>query len=245
MTAVRHRFRSRADIEKFWRKVRSVGARARRTKRDEERYCLGLYLLARATHDLIDFPVIADEGESPEFLITEGGAPISGLEVTKATTPALQRAMTLSEQKNGAPALDLSNGGWLRDEGEKIWISLVQDAIERKLKKLPSYRKASRHDLLIYDDSPAIGVDREAVLAETGKWIGNSRSRCPLLGKVSIIMSLDVAFDVAGKCRLLPFIDWSAPESLPDFGERVEYAGRKSIADTMEEGKLPASKSST
>lgn len=228
----------------FWREVRNVGARTRRIKRDEERYCLGLYVLARATHDLIDFPVIADEGQGPDFIMTEGDSPPAGLEVTKATTPALQRAMTLSERTNGTRGVELSNGGWLRGEREKIWISQVQEAIERKLDLLRSYRKALRHDLLIYDDSAPIGVDREVVLAEAGKWIRGIRPRSPLLGKVSIIMSLDVAFDVAGKCRLLPFIDWSSPESLPDFGERVEYAGRKSITDAMEEGRLPASKSS-
>ena len=151
--------------------------------------------------------------------------------------------MTLTEQKNGATVLGLSNGGWLRGEREKIWITRVQDAIEQKLVKLPSYRSASRHDLLIYDDSPPIGVDRKVVLAETRKWICDVRRRHPLLGKVSIIMTLDVVYDVGGKCRVLPFVDWSSPESLADFGERVEYAGRKSIRDAMGDGKLTAPKS--
>ena len=243
-TKKKYRFGSREDVEKFWRKVKDLGERKGRRNPVEERYALGLYLLARATYDLIDFPVIADQGDRPDFLIREGDGPTIGLEVTRATTPALQRAMTESEHKNGTSVIDLSNGGWLRGGREKLWITMVQEAIERKLEKLPSYRGASRHDLLIYDDSPAIGVDRKVVLAEAKKWICRVRPRVPLLGKVSIIMTLDVAYDVGGKCRVLPFIDWSAPESLRDFGERVEYAGRKSIRDAMGDGAMPMPKSS-
>ncbi len=230
---VKHRFRSRAGVEKFWREVKDVGARKGHRKPAEERYALGLYLLARATYDLIDYPVIADQGEAPDFLIREGDGPTIGLEVTRATKPALQRAMTLSERSNGDSAIDLSDGGWLPGEREKIWLSRVHAATEQKIELLPSYRRASRHDLLIYDDSPTLGVDRKVVLAETRKWICKKRPRSPLLGKVSIIISLDVIYDVDGECRTLPFLDLESPERFPDLGSRVEFAAQKAVRDEL------------
>src|ERR1700690_2506799 len=94
---VRWSFRSANDVKEFWKKFQRVPARKRRTKRDEERYCLALYLLALATYRKLKYPLRIEEGESPDFTITWNSGKRTGLEVTKATEMWVQREMTLAE----------------------------------------------------------------------------------------------------------------------------------------------------
>lgn len=242
-------FRSVADVRRFWRSVRSLLGRTEGRKHyQEERYSLGLYLVALAEHDLLTYPLRVDQGESPDFMVTWPSGKLTGLEVTRATEQWLQRAMTASEEGYRRRAVEvaafgeepeplcipLSHAGWVDDEAEVEWCSLVCRAIEQKLAKLPKFRHAFRYDLLIYDDTPLPTVDRRKVLSLIGPWSRRLNEKSPTFGKISVIISLDVLFDLGGACRIFPYINWSAPElddpkDLRTFSARVEDAGRIAV----------------
>jgi hypothetical protein len=240
---VRWSFRSADDVKEFWKKFQRVPARKRRTKRDEERYCLGLYLLALATYRKLKYPLRIEEGESPDFAITWSSGKTTGLEVTKATNMWLQREMTKAEveyEKREAAArlcrtnaegvmIGLSNLGWAGDQAEAEWLTFVREAVERKLPKLETFRPTSRQDLLVYDDTPLPAINRAKVLPDFCIWLSDTRRSNSLLGHVSIIISLDVLLDSGREFVVLPFVDWSDPSVTPDFGERVEFAGEKAV----------------
>jgi hypothetical protein len=239
-------FRRREEIDQFWRSVRNVPARRRRSKRDEERFYLGLYLLALATHEIVTYPVIVEEDESPDFILSFAGCESIGVEATKATTQQTQISLTEIEDEyqraraasNGEPepvGRLVSFEGLAGDSVEKNWVKQIRDAIERKLKKLPKFRRAARYDLLIYDDTPYGPGDRVVALREVRKIVEKLRRGNSRLGKVSIIISLDVILDVGGECRVLPFINWSQPERTPDFARRVEHAAKKAAHDVLDQ----------
>lgn len=246
-------FRLRAEVEKFWHEVRDVPARSGRQKRSEERYALGLFLRARSDNALINFPVEVVEltgNREPDFSVAEAGhAPVS-LEVTRATTWELQRQMDKAERKAeerlGASArrgtrfelveIPLLLNGSAGNDYHPQWLGLIEGSIEKKLAKLDSYCRATgltRHDLLIYDDTPILGVDRSKVLPALARWVHDKRKRNPLLGIVSLIMSLDVVYDIDRQCRTLRFLDLGAPDHFSGFGDRVEYAAQKAVRDEL------------
>jgi hypothetical protein len=139
-----------------------------------------------------------------------------------------------SEEDLKPVSIPLSQAGWVGDEAEVEWCSLIRNAIEQKFAKLPNFRPASRHDLLIYDDTPLPAVDRRKVLAAISSWARRLDDRIPAFGKISVIISLDVLFDLSGRCQIFPYIDWSAAElgdskNLRAFSERVEDAGRIAV----------------
>jgi hypothetical protein len=233
------RFKSRKDVENFWRAVRDVPARTRRrSKRDEERYALGLYLFARATYELIDFPMTVeedlDESRSPDFFVREGEVCSVGLEVTRATTQALQQKMTRAETSVGSDVtpIDLDDG-LLARESEDLSHRQFEEAVKKKLAKFNKYRPAPSYDLLVYYDGSSLLWDRERTLDRLRQWLRNARTAAPLLGKVSVIISLDVIYDVDGECRTLPFVDLESPERFPDLGSRVEFAAQKAVRDEL------------
>ncbi len=226
-------FRRRSDVERFWREVRDVPRRTNGRKHyHEERFCLGLYLLALATHEILSYPLRVEQGESPDFLLTWKSGETTGLEVTRATQPSLQRAMTAVD-RNPEPVVILpSLLGYANDQPERLFCWLVGESIENKLKKLPKFKAASRYELLIADDLP-VGADSREAFAAMRKWVRSLQARrgCAF-AKISVIKSLDVAYDLGGDFHILPFVDWSAPKlddarSARDFAERAEYAGRK------------------
>jgi hypothetical protein len=214
--AVRWHFRTADDVKEFWKKFQRVPARKRRTKRDEERYCLGLYLLALATHRKLKYPLRVEEGESPDFIITWSSGKSSRLDIIKASEMWVEREVT--------------NGN-----GKPDWFASVRRAIESRANELTGVRR----DFLVYEDTPLPLAERAQALAALREWLGVVKNANPLLGKVSLITSLDVALDTGSEFRDLPFVDWSRPDSMSDFGERVDFAGRKArrfvamkIADT-------------
>lgn len=169
---------------------------------------------------------------------------VTGLEVTRAAEEFFQYVMTAAERmddrrKAGAAisgetpepvSVLLSEGGGVGNEAEVEWYSLVQKAIEKKLKKLPSFKPASRHDLVIYDDTPLPSVNRRKVIEDLNSWVSSLKTNRPELGTISIIISLDVVFDVGGSARILPYVKWAAaeleaPDKSSDLSERIEYAG--------------------
>jgi hypothetical protein len=235
----RMKVHSFADVKRLWSSVRSVPGRTQgREHHHEERYYLGLYLLALGTHRLLSYPFQVEQGrqhEPPDFMLTSASGEVTGLEVTKATTQWLQRAMTddereyLSRETTAAasgeeptPVIRSLDDGLLGGEAEMKWCTLVKEAIERKLDKLPGFRSASRYDLLICDDTPIGGVDRRKVVATLNPWVRSLDLNTLKLGTISVIISLDVLFNLGEMPRVLPYIELDEPS---DIGERIEYAG--------------------
>src|SRR5579875_725820 len=103
-------FRSADDVVLFWEHHRSVPSRADgRKPRHEERFYLGLYLLALADHELLSYPLIVEQGrqhESPDFMLSCASGEVIGLEVTRATEQSVQRqSRTVDQADAGWPAL--------------------------------------------------------------------------------------------------------------------------------------------
>jgi hypothetical protein len=208
---VRWNFRSAADVNAFWKKFQRVPARKRRTKRDEERYCLALYLLALATHRRLRYPLRIEEGESPDFMITWSLDTTTGIEITKATS-----------MWEGA-----------KDNRRGEWPVLVSRAIEAKLRNLESC--GSDPELLVYDDRPLPMADRPKALSALHKRLVRVRDGNPSVGKVAVIISLGVAIDCGSHFQHLPFINWSDPSATRDFGERIEFEGLKASVTAVRE----------
>jgi len=243
------KFTTVVDVQRFWQSVRSVPWRTEGRKHfHEERYSLGLYLLALAEHELLTYPLRIEQGESPDFMLTWPSGELTGLEVTRATEQWLQRSITLSEKEyrrreaqaaasGGKPepiCVPLSQAGWVGEDPEREWCSLIGRAIEQKIAKLAGFRPASRHDFLISDDTPLPAVDRRKVLAAISPWAHRLTQKAPAFGRISVIISLDILFDLGGTSQIFPYIDWSNPKlgsskSLRAFSERVEDAGRIAV----------------
>lgn len=248
---VRWSFRCADDVNEFWKKFQRVPARKRRTKRDEERYCLALFLLALATHRRLKYPLRVEEGESPGFVLTWRSGKHTGLEITKATNMWVQREMTNMEveferresaaKPVGAEpepvSLMLSEHGWAGDEPEFGWLSFIKEAVTRKLLKLANFRSTSRQDLLVYDDTPLPAIERAKVLPAFSRWLSETRRSNSRLGRVSLIISLDLLHDSGKGLEVLPFVNWSDPDATPDFGERVEYIGEKAVTTAVRKHK--------
>jgi len=238
-------------VKEFWKRFQRVPARKRRTKRDEERYCLALYLLALATHRKLKYPLRIEEGESPDFLVTWSSGKTTGLEVTKATNMWVQREMTKMEvefekremeaKAHGAEtepvSLTLSQHGWSGNQAEAQWLWFIQDAVKRKLSKLTKFRSTSRQDLVVYDDTPLAAIERPKVFPVLSRWLSQTRNVNPRLGRVSIIVSLDLLLETGDGLEVLPFVNWSNPDATPDFGERIEFIGEKAVTTAIRKHK--------
>ena len=93
-------FRSAEDVSGFWDKHRHVPGRTEgRKPYHEERYCLGLYLLALATHELLPYPLSVDHDDSPDFMLLWPSGESTGLEVTRAADESQQAAKTVAERE--------------------------------------------------------------------------------------------------------------------------------------------------
>ena len=247
---------SLADVKRLWSSVRLVPGRTEgRQHYHEERFCLGLYLLALGTHDLLAYPVkvaqAKQQHESPDFTLEWPSGQVTGLEVTRATEESFQSLMTAIEKMSSRRKAEVAvygetpepvnvslDDGWIDEEPQVKWCSLVQKAIEKKLEKLPSFKPASRHDLVIYDDTPLLPVQRRKVIEDLHSWVSSVKANRPQLGTVSIIISLDVVFDVSGSVRILPYVEWAAteleaPDESSDLAERIAYAGWHAVKRTL------------
>lgn len=243
------------DVQTLWSKVQVVVGRTEgRRHSHEEQYCLGVYLLALGRHGLLDYPFAVKSGESPDFILTDKTGEAIGLEVTRATEQWLQRDMTSGDRefrqrelavveasgRDAEPVIvAFSELGWVGDEADDQWCVLVRRAIERKTEKLLEFRPAARHDLLIYDDTPIPAVDRRKVMAALDPWARDLKSKTPILGRISIVISLDLLFDVGGQSQILPYVHWSAPElddgPAQSFSERAELAGKVEVERAIRE----------
>jgi hypothetical protein len=243
----RWEFRSAEDVQRFWKKHQNVPRRIDgRKHHDEERFNLGLYLLALSDHGQLTYPLCIEQGEeheSPDFMVTSPLGEVTGLEVTRATEQWLQREMKKGEKefqrresqaaKTGGEAepvaILLSTEGWAGDQAEKEWCSIFRAAIERKICKLPNFRSDSRHDLLVYDEAPLPGPDWGKAITAMRPFVRRLQEDNPKLGKISFVVSLDVLYDVGGEARCFRYIKPPDPDderSMNIFSERSAYAGR-------------------
>ena len=225
--------RSLDDVRRFWLRAREVPRRtAGRTKKQYERYYVALYLLALADHQALSYPLKVLEWERPDFILTWKSDETIGLEVTRATDKEVQRWITRAEKEHPkGSAMMASPYGYGGDQLEKEWCVLVREAIEKKVAMLPGYMAVSRCDLLVSDDTRMGAGNRRKVLSFLSSCARELKQREPRLGKISVVASLDVLYDVGGESRIFPYIEWSAPnlEKAPEgvsFSDRVEYAGQ-------------------
>ncbi len=227
------------------------GRTAGRKHHHYEQFSLGLYLLALAENDRLEYPLRVEHAEpkqSPDFMLHWRSGETTGLEVTRATAQWLQREATKADREYARRRAEaaasgrdaepvsflLSFSGWAGDQADKEFCCYIRAAIERKLARFHRFTPASRYDLLINDDTPVGGVNRRKVLEELNPWLRECRAKEPRLGVVSIITSLDILFDVGRQPRVFPYIDWSARQlddrdALLEFGQRVEEAGRRAV----------------
>jgi hypothetical protein len=206
----RWKMRTERDVHKFWHQFRRVPVMARRSSRDEKRYCLALYLFVLATHSRLRFPFFIEEDRLAEFRLPSGSTEI---------TLAIAKANQIWE-----PQLKTDDPDWL---------SLVRHAIEEKLRFIAHLDSAARHDLLVYQDMPVPEAERATGLSTLRTWLQSLKRANPGLGRVSMIFSLDVVLDTGREFRNLEYIDWSNPDAFPDFGERVEFEGQKATVTAI------------
>jgi len=239
----RWEFLSRDDVFRFWLRVREVPKRIDgRTPKQYERYYLALYLLSLADHELLSYPVEVVEGESPDFMLTQKFSEMAGLEVTRATDRDLQRWLGRADNMEGRTLVP-SPLGYAGDQLENEWCNFVREALEKKVAKLSAYRSAARHDLLVSDDTRAGAGDRRKVLARLAPWARELKRKESRLGKISVVASLDVLYDIGGESSIFPYVHWSAPElddvaSNESFSQRAELAGRVTVERAIREPSL-------
>lgn len=234
-------FRSLDDVRRFWLGVRDVPRRTEgRSKKQYERYYLGLYLLALADHGLISYPLKGQEGDSPDFLLVWKSGETTGLEVTRATDEEVQSAITRAERKHFEGSIMMPSPlGYAGDQLEEDSCGLFRKAIVKKIALLPEYKLASRYDLIVSDDTRMGAGDRRKVLGILDPWARAAKHREPKLGKISVVASLDVLYDIGGESRIFPYIEWSTPELDEEaggetFSERIEHAGRIAAEEAIQ-----------
>jgi len=193
---------------------------------------LGVYLLALADHRVLRYPLKIFEGDSPDFTLVAKSKTETGLEIIRATDEDWREAITLAEREHpNGWTLVASPHGYGGDELEREFCALVRNAVQRKVPKLAKYRPVSRYDLLVPDDTRMGAGDRRKVVAMLTPWVQELKEREPRIRKISVVVSLDVLYDIGGESLVLPFVKWSSP-NLKDaatgdsFSERVEYAGK-------------------
>jgi hypothetical protein len=215
-------------------------------------------LRALSNAGLLTLPINISEGESPDFILLAESGETTGVEVTRATTEDSQRQNTGMAKAHrwlqphasarGGDAVTIANvseAGWVGEEPEEEWCSLIIAALRKKTSMLPKYRPANCYDLLIYDDTPLPGVNRTRAVARLRDPIRELReAKAASFRTISVIASLDVLFDVGGHPRILPYIDWQSPglEGADDFrrfAEDVEYGAQNAVDPVLPRGGKP------
>jgi hypothetical protein len=220
--------RSLDDIGALRREFAFVQRRqTRKRQRNLEMHYLTLYLFALGEHGLLDYPFELTHSDSPDFFLTGPGWDNVGVEHTKAISAGDQRF--LSEREKDYPngvAIYASPLGYTPEQELREWRGFIGEAIEKKLARLPNYQPASRYDLLIEDNCPiSPGPDRRRALEALAELAQEYRRSNPKLGKVSVVVSLDVLYDAGGENRVIPIISWSDPR-MDDPGEAEVFASR-------------------
>ena len=201
----------------------SVPARTSGRKTEHgEMYCLSIYLRSLFMRGSLIFPLEVKKFESPDFLIRNGEDFLIGLEVVQASVEKDQKLMRQLEKEPEGTFLegviingryngrlvkigeDLLTEGMAGDSVEKEWVAVFSRAIYEKTKLLDgSYPKIpTRYDLLIYDNSPFVGLNTPMALSLLRHVIqGDScfKSFERSYHYISIIRNDDVMWNVLGR----------------------------------------------
>ena len=206
-----------ADARELVGQMRSVGRRVRfrtdakpRDRQPEtELFCLRRYVITVAANGGWRFPCTLSMGESPDFMI-EFSRDCRGLEVTEATRPEYQAALTKAEKaETGFWSFD---DGWVGDEPERAWCAAVIRATNRKVRKIAQakYREAGYYDILIYSNHSSDVVrghgrrrpEYPLLLQRLRRYAPHWKRIAPRLGIVSVIDGGILLHDILGKAVL-------------------------------------------
>lgn len=147
-------------------------------------------------------------GTEKEFLRREAEAKAAGVDILPL--PADQGVLLVPRAE--AEPVCIMQGpleGWAGEKPERKWCDQVLKAVRQKFEKLPKFRPASYHDLLINNDADVPlfgGSERKRALDTVAKALNDFNARIKRTFRVvSIILSLDVEYDIGGNRRLLPY----------------------------------------
>lgn len=190
----------------------------RRTHDQKEFYNLRQYLATLAAEGHLPFPLTVEKVESPDFLLTDGVSRKWGLEVTEATTQEWQRELTITEGHETS-LQPLGRDGWVRNSAERETCAAILRAMRKKAHKIQvgKYRPASRYDVLIYVNVRAFFYDADETVGLLAERISRWNSRWAALGRVSVITSLYLYYDVTDNRTRMPLFKFEPEQySLPN-----------------------------
>lgn len=190
-----------------------------RRSHHRERWCLVLYLRILAGHDRLTYPLSVEkvrlEDEPPDFILTTGerGRRVS-LEVTEAGTERSQQAATELERRPPGTVLEdegtlvppggsLTGRGWVGDELERQWASLVLSHIQRKTESLRRFTPADEYQLLVYDNTHFVFADLAVagpfLVAKLSEWEAEARESKRRFSLISVLQDAELLFDARGE----------------------------------------------
>lgn len=143
-----------------------------------------------------------------EFLRCEAKAKAAGIEVLPL--PADEGVILMPRAVAEPMCIAQEPLGLMGNECEPRWCGQVLKAVRRKLKKLAKFRAASYHNLLINNDADVLlgRSERKRAFDTVAEALNDLSARVkPSFREVSIIMSLDVEFDISGNRRFLPYTE--------------------------------------
>jgi uncharacterized protein len=187
-----------------------------RRQNDRERYCIVAYLLHLAEADLLEYPLLVEKEQAPDFVVTFAGGRTRGIEVTEASTPEHQRAATqlersppgtlLEDEELRLPGEPLRGPGWIGDEPERQWSSLVLEAVRRKTTGY-DYGAHDELELLVYDLT-GVGVlvkldDGAPFLRDAIRNWRREQGPQQVFSRISVLRDSALLFDATGRWRVL------------------------------------------
>lgn len=90
---------------------------------------------------------------------------------------------------------------------ESLWHIVA--AAYRRASPPNDFLPASRYDIVVSDETPFPAVNRSERVSELNPWAEELKRAHPTLGKLSVLVSLDLIFDIGGDSRLFPYVEWS------------------------------------
>jgi hypothetical protein len=215
----RWEFRSAREVSLFWEKYKNVPERTVRFGYAyEKRFCLGLYLLGLVSNRLLTFPVRVHQSRgrnTPDFTLSEHLRESVDLEVVHAIERPFQ-ANTIEEDE---------------------WWSFFHNAVETRFTAMSNPRKLQESKLLIRDEVPLTRANRHRTIPRLRRWAQTVKQRYGV-SEVSIILWLDVVYDVGGNCQVFDFIEpprLDDRRSVTNFAKRMEYAGNLAVQRAIRE----------
>lgn len=206
-------FGSTKELVDYFRSVgATVGPRKGPNKRSHDQkefYNLRQYLPTLAANGHLQFPVTLEKGESPDFLLTNSVSKTWGLEITEATTQALQRELTITEGDESS-VRPLGRDGSAGNSAERETCAAILRAMRRKAKKIRAgkYRAAARYDVLIYVNVRAFFYNADESINLLIPRVSRWRSQWTGLGRVEVITSLNLYTDVTGNLAQFPLFNY-------------------------------------